>query len=215
MFVGQADAVLSTHAINRERKLQGLAPANTILIRGAGEMGTFEPFPKRYGLSGSVIAAATLITGIGVAVGLRHVPVRNATGSVDTNLGGKVQAAITELETQDFVLLNIKGADEAGHDGKAVEKRDFIERIDAAVRPFLSLEQTLLVVCADHSTPCSIRDHSADPVPLVIRGDGVRIDDITHYDEVSCAKGGLNRIPGLALMPVISDLINRAKKYGA
>ena len=215
MFIRQADAVLSTHALNQERSSRGLAPANTILLRGAGEMGTFEPFPQRYGLSGSVIAAATLITGIGVAVGLRHVPVSGITGSVDTNLEGKVQAAISELETQDFVLLNIKGADEAGHDGKAVEKRDFIEQIDTAVQPFLNLEQILLVVCADHSTPCSIRDHSADPVPLVIRGDGVRIDDIIHYDEVSCAKGGLNRIPGLSLMPIIGDLINRTKKYGA
>ena len=146
---------------------------------------------------------------------MQHVPVKGATGSADTNLDGKVQAAISELEKMDFVLLNIKGADEAGHDGRAVEKRDFIERIDAAVRPFLSLDQTLVVVCADHSTPCSIRDHSADPVPLVIHGEGVRNDDVSQFDERSCAKGGLNRIPGLSLMPVLSDLINRAKKYGA
>jgi 2,3-bisphosphoglycerate-independent phosphoglycerate mutase len=178
-------------------------------------MGKFEPFSERYGLSGSVIAAATLIAGIGTAIGLRLVPVTGTTGSVDTNLEGKVQAALAELETQDFVLLNIKGADEAGHDGKAVEKRDFIERIDAAIRPFLILDRCLLVVCADHSTPCCIRDHSADPVPLVIRGDGVRTDDISHYDEVSCAKGGMNRISGQALMPIIGDLINRTKKYGA
>jgi 2,3-bisphosphoglycerate-independent phosphoglycerate mutase len=215
LFVRQAEAVLSTHALNQGRVSQGLPPANTLLIRGVGEMGKFEPFAERYGLSGSVIAAATLIAGIGTAVGLRLVPVSGTTGSVDTNLEGKVQAALAELGTQDFVLLNIKGADEAGHDGKAVEKRDFIERIDVAIRPFLSLDRCLLVVCADHSTPCSIRDHSADPVPLVICGDGVRTDDISHYDEVSCAKGGMNRISGQALMPIIGDLINRTKKYGA
>ena len=214
-FVRQADAILAEHPLNLDRNKRGLPPANTILIRGAGEMGDFPPFSERYGLSGSVIAAATLINGIGTAVGLRRVPVAGATGSTDTNLSGKVDAALTELKTQDFVLLNIKGADEAGHDGKAAEKRDFIEQIDTAIEPFLSVQGLLLVVCADHSTPCSIRDHSADPVPLVIRGDGVRTDAVRSYDEIACAQGGLNRIPGSALMPVICDLINRTTKYGA
>lgn len=214
-FVRQATPILSRHPLNREREAAGLPMANTLLIRGAGEMGTFEPFGKRYGLSGSVIAAATLIAGIGTAVGLRHVPVEGATGSTDTNLAGKVGATLAELETRDFVLLNIKGADEAGHDGLATLKRDFIERTDAALAPFLDLEGCLIVICADHSTPCAIRDHSADPVPLVIRGDGVRTDAVLHFDEVSCAQGGLNRISGRSLMPIICDLINRAKKYGA
>ncbi|MCG7855290.1 MAG: phosphoglycerate mutase [Methanoregulaceae archaeon] len=70
-FVRQADAILAEHPLNRDRNKRGLAPANTILIRGAGEMGNFPPFSERYGLSGSVIAAATLINGIGTAVGLR------------------------------------------------------------------------------------------------------------------------------------------------
>jgi len=62
-----------------------------------------------------------------------------------------------ELKRKDFVLLNIKGADEAGHDGNVVQKRDFIEVIDAALEPLLALpEDTLLVICADHSTPCSV-----------------------------------------------------------
>ncbi|MDD1706304.1 MAG: 2,3-bisphosphoglycerate-independent phosphoglycerate mutase [Methanoregulaceae archaeon] len=214
-FIRQAVPLLTRHPLNRERKEQGLPLANTILIRGAGQMGTFEPFKERYGLSGSVISAATLITGIGTAVGLRYVPVDGATGSADTNLGGKVKAALSELNEQDFVLLNIKGADEAGHDGLAVDKKNFIERVDTALVPLLDARECLIVICADHSTPCSIRDHSADPVPLVIRGDGVRTDAVTKFDEMACAQGGLNRIPGGALMPIICDLINRARKYGA
>lgn len=214
-FIRQAVPLLTRHALNRERKEQGLPMANTILIRGAGQMGTFESFTERYGLSGSVISAATLITGIGTTVGLRYVPVAGATGSADTNLDGKVKAALDELNEQDFVLLNIKGADEAGHDGLAIEKKNFIEQVDTALEPLLDARDCLIVVCADHSTPCSIRDHSADPVPLVIRGDGVRTDAVTQFDEIACAQGGLNRISGGALMPIICDLINRTKKYGA
>jgi 2,3-bisphosphoglycerate-independent phosphoglycerate mutase len=214
-FVRQADTVLKNHPLNRERKNKGFVPANTVLIRGAGRMGYFEPFSERYGLSGSVISAATLINGIGAAIGLRHIPVPGATGSTDTNLEGKIQAVIRELEVQDFVLLNIKGADEAGHDGRAGEKKDFIETIDATLNPLLGIQECLLVICADHSTPCTIRDHSADPVPLVIHGEGVRIDEVSCFDEFSCTRGGLLRLSGSALMPVILDLMDRAKKYGA
>ncbi|MDD1667027.1 MAG: phosphoglycerate mutase, partial [Methanomicrobiales archaeon] len=155
------------------------------------------------------------ITGIGRAVGLESVPVPGITGSADTNLAGKVETAIAELGRREFVLLNIKGADEAGHDGKPLEKRDFIARTDAALAPLLSLPDTLIAACADHSTPCAIRDHSADPVPLAIHGDGVRVDRVTRFTEASCAEGGLHRIPGSALLPVLLDLVNRAEKYGA
>jgi 2,3-bisphosphoglycerate-independent phosphoglycerate mutase len=214
-FDRQSRAILSDHPLNRERIRVGLPPANVVLIRGAGLMGHFEPFESRYCMKGSVIAAANLIVGIGKAVGLDHVPVIGTTGSADTNLQGKVDATIATLRTHDFVLLNIKGADEAGHDGRALEKRSFIEQIDAKLTPFCDLKDCLLVICGDHSTPCAIRDHSADPVPVVIHGDGVRVDDVTTFDEISCARGGLHRICGESLIPIITDIIDRAHKYGA
>lgn len=214
-FIRQSSKVLYDHPLNIKRMEEGLPPANLLLIRGAGKMGKFPQFSERYGLSGSVISAATLITGIGKVVGLEHIPVPGTTGSVNSDLNAKVMAALGELERKDFVLMNIKGADEAGHDGKGIQKRDFIEVIDAALEPLLDLPDTLLVICADHSTPCSIKDHSADPVPVVIRGPGVRVDRNTRFDEISCAEGGLHRIRGLDLMPIVLDLINKSHKYGA
>ena len=214
-FVKQSTRILFDHPINRDRVKKGLSPANIVLMRGAGEMGNFEPFERKYGLSGSVIAAASLITGIGRAVGLEHVPVPGITGSQDSNIAGKITAAQKELETKDFVLVNIKGADESGHDGLAEQKRNFIEKIDAVLEPLLACRDCIIIICGDHSTPCTIKDHSADPVPVIIRGDGVRMDDVVRFDEYSCAKGGLSRITGPALMPIALDLINRAHKYGA
>jgi len=214
-FVARTGEILRDHPLNRERQDAGLLPANILLLRGAGEKGRFEPFETRHGLHGSVISGATLIVGIGKTVGLKEVPVEGATGSTATNLDGLVRAALAELEGRDFVLLNIKGTDEAGHDGNAREKSGFIERIDRALEPFADLDDTLLVVCADHSTPCSVRDHSADPVPLLITGEGVRIDDVERFDELACAHGGLHRIRGSDLMPIVLDLIDRSEKYGA
>ncbi|MEN6442559.1 MAG: 2,3-bisphosphoglycerate-independent phosphoglycerate mutase [Methanoregula sp.] len=214
-FVRQSTKILSDHPLNTERTNQGLNPANIVLMRGAGEMGHLVPFQQKYGLSGSVIAAASLITGIGNAVGLPHIPVAGATGSQDSNIDGKIAAVIHELETKDFVLVNIKGADESGHDGLVAQKKAFIERVDGALSPLLGQKDCIIVVCADHSTPCCIKDHSADPVPVLIHGEGVRVDDVVRFDERACAKGGLTRITGAALLPTAIDLINRAHKYGA
>lgn len=214
-FVRQSTEILADHPVNREREKQGLSPANIVLVRGAGEMGRFTPFKEKYGLDGSVIAAASLIAGIGSAVGLERVPVEGITGSQDSNLKGKIAAAIRELSYRDFVLVNIKGADESGHDGLPLQKKAFVEKVDAALAPLTGLRDTLIVICADHSTPCSIRDHSADLVPVIVRGDGVRTDDVNEYGERACAKGGLGRIRGADLFPIALDLIDQAHKYGA
>lgn len=214
-FVKQSTGILADHPINSERVKQGLNPANVVLMRGAGEMGHFEPFLNRYGISGSVIAAASLIAGIGNAVGLKRVHVDGITGSQDSNIAGKIAAALDEVRSRDFVLVNIKGADESGHDGLVGQKRAFIEKIDTAIAPLRAVKDCVIVICADHSTPCAVKDHSADPVPVVIWGEGVRTDDVERFDEVSCARGGLCRIPGVSLLPIALDLINRSSKYGA
>lgn len=214
-FVKQSSRILFEHKINKDRLAKGENPANVVLMRGAGEMGDFEPFGKKYGLNGSVIAAASLITGIGKAVSLPHVEVPGITGSQNSNIKGKIDAAISELKTRDFVLMNIKGADESGHDGLAEQKKAFIEKIDPLLEPLLGLRDTIIIITGDHSTPCCIKDHSADPVPVLIRGDGVRMDDVVRYDEYSCAKGGLCRISGTDLLPIALDLINKSHKFGA
>ena len=120
-------------------------------------MGHLLPFQQKYGLSGSVIAAASLITGIGNAVGLPHIPVAGITGSQNSNIEGKITAVIHELETKDFVLVNIKGADESGHDGLVTQKKAFIELVDGALAPLLDLKDCIIIVCADHSPPAASR----------------------------------------------------------
>ena len=209
-FARQAALILENHPVNLDRIKAGKNPANAVLIRGAGEMGVYEPFEKKHELSGSVVAAAALIAGIGVSVGLERVPVLPT-----TPLSEQVNLVMAELDKKDFVLFNIKNADEYGHDGKAQEKKDFLEKIDEAIKPFLAREDLLIAVCGDHSTPCTIKEHSADPVPLIIHGDGVRVDTVEKYDEISCAAGGMCRICGGSLMAILLDLVDKTHKYGA
>jgi 2,3-bisphosphoglycerate-independent phosphoglycerate mutase, archaeal form len=209
-FTRQAEVILKNHPVNKAREAEGALPANCVLIRGAGEMGVYETFEEKHELSGSVVAAAALIAGIGSSVGLERIPVLPT-----TPLAEQVALVCKEFERKDFVLFNIKNADEYGHDGKAEEKKAFLEKIDEAIAPFFDVPGLLIAVCGDHSTPCTIKEHSADPVPLLIHGDGVRVDDVCAYDELSCAKGAMCRISGSGLMAVLLDLIDKTHKYGA
>jgi 2,3-bisphosphoglycerate-independent phosphoglycerate mutase len=212
----QVIGILENMPANVERRKQGLPPGNAILIRGAGEVPHIPPFQERYGLKGAVIAAAGLIIGIGKMCGLEHIPV----GSMEIEASGssaiaKMKKAIETLETHDFILVNIKGADEAGHDGNFQKKTEFLSQADAAFKDLQKLKEVLVIVTADHSTPVAIKDHSADPVPILIHGPGIRMDDVARYNELIAYKGGLHRIKGIDVMPIALDLINRTKKFGA
>jgi 2,3-bisphosphoglycerate-independent phosphoglycerate mutase len=212
----QVVSLLNDMPVNQDRRKQGLPPGNAILIRGAGEVPHIPSFQERYGLKGAVVAAAGLIIGIGKMCGLEYLPV----GSMEIESSGsqaaaKIHKAVEALATYDFVLLNIKGADEAGHDGNFQKKTQFLTQTDPAFKELLTLKDVIIIVTVDHSTPVSIKDHSADPVPILMHGPGVRMDDVAHYNELIAYKGGLHRIRGMDVMPIALDLINKAKKYGA
>lgn len=212
----QVIETLDYHPVNEERRKQGLPAGNAILIRGAGEVPHIPPFSEKYGMKGAVVAAAGLIIGIGKMCGLEYIPVDGM--EIETSgssAAAKIKKSISVLETHDFVLLNIKGADEAGHDGNFDKKAAFLQDTDKAFADILKLKDTIVIVCVDHSTPVSIKDHSADPVPILMHGPGIRIDEVAYYNELEAYKGGLHRIKGMDVMPIAYDLINKTKKFGA
>jgi 2,3-bisphosphoglycerate-independent phosphoglycerate mutase len=113
------------------------------------------------------------------------------------------------------VLLNIKGADEAGHDGDFNAKTHFLTGVDRALSHLEIDDETLVVITADHTTPVSLKEHSGDPVPFLIRGKGVRADQTSAFNEYVAAKGGMDRICGRDIMPVLTDLLGKGVKFGA
>jgi 2,3-bisphosphoglycerate-independent phosphoglycerate mutase len=212
----QVIEVLNDLPVNRQRREKGLPPGNAILIRGGGVVPHIPPFEERYGMKGAVVAAAGLIIGIGKMCGLEHLPVEGEDiEDPPKRVRAKIRRAMDALQTHDFVLLNIKGADEAGHDGDFDRKTRFLEDTDEAFKPFLTLKDTLIIITADHSTPVSLKDHSADPVPVLIHGPGVRLDLVDQYNDLVAYRGGLCRIRGRDTMPIARDLINKTKKLGA
>ena len=70
----------------------------------------------------------------------------------------KAIVAVDNLEHIDGIYVHIKGPDEFGHDGDAQGKKRSIEGIDrlffGTVRKKLRSEGQIIVISADHSTPC-------------------------------------------------------------
>ncbi|MBS3107366.1 hypothetical protein J4468_00460 [Candidatus Woesearchaeota archaeon] len=92
--------------------------------------------------------------------------------------------------------IHIKPIDVAGHDGDAEMKTRMIEILDKKFFSWLKkFKNFKLIVTSDHSTPCRLKMHSADPVPLLIYDSSEKIKG-TKFDEVSCRKGSVGLIYG-------------------
>ena len=216
-FMELSHEILEKHPLNEERAKKGLPKANALLLRGVGKCPHIPSFEEMHGMKLAVITGTTLIKGIGKLL-RGYVPdVEGATGSKNTNLENKVKAALEALKENDFVLLHIKATDELSHDGNFEGKKEFIEKVDKHIEPLLKLDfrDVCLILTADHSTPVSVREHTGDPVPVVIVHDGVRVDDVKEFSELEAWKGGLCRIRGMDLFRIALDLVDRMEKFGA
>lgn len=214
-YLDQARKILDEHDLNDERLKNRLPAANELLLRGAGVTPTLEPFEQRYQMKGACLAGIPMITGIATLAGLSILKHGKATGRVDTDYTGKVITAVNALRNYDFVMLNIKAPDIAGHDGNSRLKRDVLQFADKAFEHLHDiLPDAVLCITADHSTPCVTREHSGDPVPILFATDGIRSDNSKLFDEIASARNALRLLSG-DVLSVLSQLSDRLEKYGA
>lgn len=194
---------------NRNRKL----PANSILLRGAGNFVKVPPFHERFGLYAACVAGGALYRGVASFLGMDVILVPGASGDKNTDVEAKAKATAKALEEYDFVFMHIKMCDSFGHDGDFAGKTKAIERIDKII-PILENTGACLVITGDHSTPVSRKAHTGHEVPiLVYRGE--RRDEVRRFDEANCLKGGLGHIRGKDIIPLILNITGRAQKYGS
>lgn len=215
-FYRLSSAILSEQPVNSKRRSKGLKEANAILYRGGGFVPTLPNFNDRFYIKGGYVAAVALVSGICRLVGLKDFTPKGVTGSVDTDIAAKFSAALEALKEVDFVLVNVKGTDIAGHDGDGIAKKEFIERIDKALEETVMKVRDDMVVCftGDHSTPASTKEHTSDPVPILLHYPGCRRDGVGEFDEIK-AKDGYLRLRGSDLMNVLLSSADLAEKYGA
>ena len=167
----QSWKILENHPVNQRRVTRCQGPGNSVWPWGQGRRPKIKTLTERFGVTGTVVAAVDLVRGIGKYAGLDVVDVPGATGYLDTNYQGKVEAALNALETQNLAFLHVEAPDEAGHSGqmdvkvKAIE--DFDEKIVGPVLKGLEkFSQWRMLIMPDHCTPIATRKHSAEPVPF-------------------------------------------------
>jgi 2,3-bisphosphoglycerate-independent phosphoglycerate mutase len=210
--------ILKNQPSNLDRIKNNQPPANVILPRGVGIVPEVEKLNKKYDINSACISETGLIKGIARFAGMDIIDVEGSTGSLDTNLDNFIETISREVNNSEhnFFLINIKGTDEAGHDGNAKEKMEFIEKVDKIVfSKILELKNCSIIVTADHSTPVSLKEHSADPVPILIYGGSIRVDDVKRFNEIDSVKGGLLRLKGSDVMNILMDLMDNTHKFGA
>ena len=207
---------LKDHPINKKRVAEGKLPGNIILPRGASKKFSLESFRHRWGFNPACVAVGPLYKGVAKILGFKLYNPPGGTGLPNTNIKSKFKTGLKALETHDFVFIHLKGTDTASHKKDPVTKRNFIERFDKEFGIILNTIEkgATVLVTGDHSTPAILGRHSGDPVPVVIAGPNIRPDKVDRFDEISCAEGGLHRIHGKDIMPILLSYTDRTLEYG-
>ncbi len=214
------NAVFTANTINKyilevNKLLQGSDyEANSILLRSGGRKPEWFCFKDKYNLSASCIANNALYNGVGELLGMQIILPNRFQNYLDyySNIENLVKDAFAN---SDFVFLHIQEADLFGEDGDLLGKINAIEQMDKALSFVNNMGDDFVIsVTADHSTPCSLKAHSGDAVPIMIYGSGLRYDSVSHFGEKFFAEGSLGTILGCEYMPLLINAIGEAKLIG-
>ena len=186
---------LAAHPVNKGKS----SPANAIWPWSPGRRPSLPPFEKLYnGRHGAIISAVDVIKGIGRCTGMEVIDVPGATGFLDTNYEGKIEAALKALENNDLVYIHVEAIDECSHLGDLQKKlqaiTDFDARIVVPTLKALAGKRVNFAVLPDHPVPIRLRAHTTTPVPLAICGDCCSRDNIEIFSENLAPAGGLGHL---------------------
>jgi 2,3-bisphosphoglycerate-independent phosphoglycerate mutase len=206
-FFEKSHKVLKKHKINRKRAAAGKLEADIILIRDAGHLlPKFFNINKKYGLKFCSLADMPVERGISRLAGMEIVVLPPPSKNLKEDSEMRVNRLIEVLSSYDCFYIHIKGPDEPGHDGNFDLKARLISIIDeyflGKLLERIDLEKHILCVTSDHSTPCKMKTHSDDPVPILISGNKIQSDPVQQFSERECKKGSLGILDrGTELMP--------------
>lgn len=210
-FVEGSHRVLDASEINVERRRAGKLPANLILTRdGGAREPRLEPIERRFGLRWGCFVEMPVERGVALALGMEPVDVprldpRGRGAAAEEAYAVWAAMASGMLGSFEALYVHLKGPDVPAHDGRAEDKRDVIAAIDAAffgeLLPRIQRSSTMVLVTGDHCTSCIRKAHTADPVPLLISGDGVTPDGSDSFGERACSHGSLGELRGPQILP--------------
>ena len=214
-FLEKAYEILNNHPVNEARRRRGELPANFILVRGAGiEIPKLKLYRKW-------VSAAYMPLEIGFSkvCGMKtfgftypRLKKMDVYANLREGLAKACKFSIWVLrknrKSADYAYIHIKETDIPGHDNKPVEKKEMLEYIDKTLfsflRRFAPPNNIKVVITADHCTPCKLKNHSADPVPVLFYNQSIPKEK--KFCESEARKGKLGRINGKELLGKVGFL---------
>jgi 2,3-bisphosphoglycerate-independent phosphoglycerate mutase len=212
-FTRKATPVLDQHEVNRRRAKKGKLKANVILSRDAGSMVPKFPLLKElYGLNFVCLADMNVERGISSLAGMSLVDLPLPSKNLESDCKLRIKKLFEVLPHYDCFYIHIKGPDEPGHDGDFDLKSELISVVDkhfvGEMLQKIKLEDYIVCITADHSTPCKLKAHSDDPVPLLIAGNRLQADMVQRFSEKDCKMGELGVLTqGTELIPKLVNYL--------
>lgn len=208
-FTKQSYEILNKSWTNKRRRAKKLLPANILLCRDAGNSyPNLYDISRKYNRKWAIIADTPLEIGIGKLCGMRVVRFPFL-GFSRLDYGVRAGKVMRSILFNNCLYIHLKAPDIYGHDGFFQGKKESIEYIDKYffrhLLRGLNLKETAFLVTADHSTPCKLRAHSSDPVPLLLYSKKIKRDKVNKFGESACKKGSLGLIKGLDVMRLLMD----------
>jgi 2,3-bisphosphoglycerate-independent phosphoglycerate mutase len=182
--------------------------ANRVLLRGFSRLPELPSFAELYKLDAGAFAGYPLYRGVAACCGMEVVP-------CGKHLEEMVPVVAENWDRFGFFFIHIKQTDAAGEDGDLEAKVAVLEEVDAALPGLLELGPDVLAVTGDHSTPAPMRGHSWHPVPLLLSGNEVFVDDCREFTEAASRAGHLGTFPAREMMGLLLAHAGRLAKYGA
>ncbi|MFH1325617.1 MAG: alkaline phosphatase family protein [archaeon] len=216
-FLEKAHEVLQNHPLNEKRKEKGLMPANYLLVRGAGVEQPKLKFYRRW----FSVAYMPLEIGFAKISGMKvfsfpypKLKKFDVYGNLHKGLRKACKFSVKTIKKNykkfDYAYIHIKETDLPGHDNKPIEKKMMIEYVDKTLfyflRRFAPSRKIKVVVTGDHSTPCKLKTHSSDPVPVLYYPAEETTPEEKKFCEIEARKGRLGRIVGNELLKKVRFL---------
>ncbi|MGB7450772.1 MAG: hypothetical protein WBM36_01440 [Lysobacterales bacterium] len=192
-FIIEAHRLLMDHPLNIARLRDGKPPANGIITRGAGSRFELDNTLTKMGLRVALVSGCNTVLGLGAIFGFNAIKDKRFTATIDTDLDAKIAAVKDALSNNDLVYVHVKAPDICSHDRQPLAKRDFLQKLDRALKPLLGVGATI-AVAADHTTNSNTGSHSAEPVPALIYQPGTgRPVKSLKFGETTCSEGNMDR----------------------
>ena len=206
-FTEQSLKIMKDSEINKNRNIQKKKLLNSILLRDAGnKIPNVQYINEKYSMNFSCIVDMPVEIGISNILKMKAF---SAGGLTDYE--EKAIVAAKAMDTENAIYVHLKGPDEFGHDGDAVGKMKNIEEIDkrffGTLLENIDMENVMVVISADHSTPCINKGHSDDPVPLLVSGNKIKSDETERFTENESKKGEIGMLEGAQVLDTVLNII--------